>query len=147
MRSKIKLLGVSGLSMALMAGSLCGASAQSPAFKNLVADSVKQACAAQNTSQVQTIASTLLLSAQQSSANAAFVASAIGGSCPSLQTAYNQAGSNVQLTSADSKSVTPSTKGNNGVGNGIDPQPPGNPPINDGPGTGPGNPGNKGGPT
>lgn len=39
--------------------------------------------------------------------------------------------------------LTP-TKGNNGVGNGIDPQPPGNPPINDGPGTGPGNPGNKG---
>jgi len=35
--------------------------------------------------------------------------------------------------------------GNNGVGNGIDPQPPGNPPINDGPGTGPGNPGNRGG--
>ena len=39
------------------------------------------------------------------------------------------------------------TKGNNGVGNGVDPQPPGNPPINDGPGTGPGNPGNKGGKT
>jgi len=38
--------------------------------------------------------------------------------------------------------LTP-TKGNNGVGNGIDPQPPGNPPINDGPGTGPGNPGNR----
>ena len=35
------------------------------------------------------------------------------------------------------------TKGNNGVGNGLDPQPPGNPRINDGPGTGPGNPGNK----
>ena len=35
--------------------------------------------------------------------------------------------------------------GNNGVGNGEDPQPPGNPPINDGPGTGPGNPGNQGG--
>jgi len=34
-------------------------------------------------------------------------------------------------------------KGNNGVGNGEDPQPPGNPPINDGPGTSPGNPGNK----
>ncbi|MEO7299863.1 MAG: hypothetical protein ABI042_14950 [Verrucomicrobiota bacterium] len=34
------------------------------------------------------------------------------------------------------------THGNNGVGNGEDPQPPGNPPINDGPGTGPGNPGN-----
>ncbi|HEY3321622.1 MAG TPA: hypothetical protein VGP72_14225 [Planctomycetota bacterium] len=37
------------------------------------------------------------------------------------------------------------SKGNNGVGNGVDPQPPGNPPVNDGPGTGPGNPGNKGG--
>lgn len=36
-------------------------------------------------------------------------------------------------------------RGNNGVGNGVDPQPPGNPPINDGPGTGPGNPGNRGG--
>jgi len=36
-------------------------------------------------------------------------------------------------------------KGNNGVGNGEDPQPPGNPPVNDGPGTGPGDPGNKGG--
>ena len=34
-------------------------------------------------------------------------------------------------------------KGNNGVGNGLDWWPPGNPPINDGPGTGPGNPGNR----
>jgi hypothetical protein len=34
------------------------------------------------------------------------------------------------------------TRGNNGLGNGIDPPPPGNPPVNDGPGTGPGNPGN-----
>ena len=34
-------------------------------------------------------------------------------------------------------------KGNNGVGNGLDPQPPGNPRVNDGPGTGPRNPGNK----
>src|SRR5687768_6947382 len=34
---------------------------------------------------------------------------------------------------------------NNGVGNGLDPQPRGNPPINDGDGTGPGNPGNRGG--
>ncbi|MCU0595637.1 MAG: carboxypeptidase regulatory-like domain-containing protein, partial [Desulfobacterota bacterium] len=34
-------------------------------------------------------------------------------------------------------------KGNNGVGNGFDPQPPGNPPINDGHGTSPGHPGNK----
>ncbi len=37
------------------------------------------------------------------------------------------------------------TKGNNGVGNGEDPQPPGDPKVNDGAGTGPGNPGNKGG--
>ncbi|MEZ4667653.1 MAG: hypothetical protein R3E39_07020 [Anaerolineae bacterium] len=35
--------------------------------------------------------------------------------------------------------------GNNGVGNGEDPQPPGNPPVNDGAGTSPGNPGNQGG--
>ncbi len=35
-------------------------------------------------------------------------------------------------------------KGNNGVGNGEDPQPPGEPPINDGEGTSPGNPGNTG---
>jgi hypothetical protein len=35
-------------------------------------------------------------------------------------------------------------KGNNGVGNGLDPQPPGDPPVNDGPGTSPGNPGNRG---
>jgi hypothetical protein len=35
------------------------------------------------------------------------------------------------------------SKGNNGLGNGEDPQPPGNPPVNDGPGTSPGNPGNK----
>lgn len=35
--------------------------------------------------------------------------------------------------------------GNNGVGNGVDPPPPGKPPLNDGPGTGPGNPGKKGG--
>ncbi len=35
--------------------------------------------------------------------------------------------------------------GNDGVGNGEDPQPPGNPPMNDGPGAGPGNPGNQGG--
>jgi len=45
------------------------------------------------------------------------------------------------------KVASPSSpNGNNGVGNGIDPQPPGNPPINDGPGTAPGNPGNQGGP-
>jgi hypothetical protein len=36
-------------------------------------------------------------------------------------------------------------KGNNGVGNGTDPQPPGHPPVNDGRGTSPGSPGAKGG--
>jgi len=36
-------------------------------------------------------------------------------------------------------------KGNNGVGNGLDPQPPGDPLVNDGTGTSPGSPGNKGG--
>jgi hypothetical protein len=36
-----------------------------------------------------------------------------------------------------------SANGNNGVGNGLDPQPPGNPPVNDGPGTGPGHPGQR----
>ena len=35
------------------------------------------------------------------------------------------------------------SNGNNGVGNGVDPQPPGNPRPNDGPGTGPGNPGSR----
>lgn len=49
-------------------------------------------------------------------------------------------------TSLSSPAIAASAKGNNGVGNGLDPQPPGNPPINDGPGTGPGNPGNRGGP-
>jgi hypothetical protein len=39
----------------------------------------------------------------------------------------------------------PIQKGNNGVGNGIDPPPPGNPPVNDGYGTSPGEPGNRGG--
>jgi hypothetical protein len=39
--------------------------------------------------------------------------------------------------------VTPSQPGDNGVGTGEDPQPPGNPPVNDGPGTGPGNPGKR----
>jgi hypothetical protein len=53
-------------------------------------------------------------------------------------------------TSMSSKAIAASgghgggPKGNNGVGNGQDPQPPGNPPINDGSGAGPGHPGNKG---
>ena len=52
----------------------------------------------------------------------------------------------VMLTASDltQNRVSP-TKGNNGVGNGIDPAPPGNPRENDGTGTSPGNPGNKGG--
>ena len=44
---------------------------------------------------------------------------------------------------ASTGSVEVVEKGNNGVGNGLDPQPPGNPPINDGEGTSPGNPGAK----
>jgi hypothetical protein len=52
-------------------------------------------------------------------------------------------------TSMSSRAIAASgghgPKGNNGVGNGQDPQPPGNPPVNDGPGTGPGHPGNNGG--
>ena len=48
-------------------------------------------------------------------------------------------------TTLTSPAIAKSGKGNNGVGNGLDPQPPGNPPINDGPGTSPGNPGNRGG--
>jgi len=39
----------------------------------------------------------------------------------------------------------PSVHGNNGLGNGYDPQPPGNPPVNDGWESGPGHPGNNGG--
>ena len=46
---------------------------------------------------------------------------------------------------AQSASPAAGPTGNNGVGNGLDPQPRGNPPINDGPGTSPGNPGNRGG--
>ena len=50
----------------------------------------------------------------------------------------------LSLKAAPAYAAVGSDKGNNGVGNGVDPQPPGNPPINDGPGTGPGNPGNRG---
>jgi hypothetical protein len=46
----------------------------------------------------------------------------------------------------DSKPGASKPHGNNGLGNGEDPAPPGNPPENDGAGTSPGNPGNKGGP-
>src|SRR5207237_7761831 len=53
---------------------------------------------------------------------------------------FKAAGATVVV--APTAQLTP-TKGNNGVGNGQDPQPPGNPPVNDGPGTGPGNPGNR----
>jgi hypothetical protein len=47
-------------------------------------------------------------------------------------------------TSLTSNAIAKSGRGNNGVGNGYDPQPPGNPRVNDGPGTGPGTPGNRG---
>ena len=60
------------------------------------------------------------------------------------QSLKKDSGQLVMRLEEDKKKVSP-TKGNNGVGNGVDPQPPGNPPINDGPGTSPGNPGNKGG--
>jgi len=52
----------------------------------------------------------------------------------------------LKATTALAQQASGQPKGNNGVGNGLDPQPPGNPPINDGSGTGPGNPGNQGGP-
>lgn len=57
---------------------------------------------------------------------------------------YKAAGATVVVKPDGGVSPT-NPKGNNGVGNGLDPQPPGNPPVNDGPGTSPGNPGNKGG--
>jgi len=51
----------------------------------------------------------------------------------------------VLLSTSLASSAIAKSNGNNGVGNGYDPQPPGNPPVNDGIGTGPGNPGNQGG--
>lgn len=57
----------------------------------------------------------------------------------------SQSASQSQSQSASQSQSESGGNGNNGVGNGEDPQPPGNPPINDGPGAGPGNPGNQGG--
>jgi hypothetical protein len=54
-------------------------------------------------------------------------------------------GATLVVKPEESVSPTVPSNGNNGVGNGVDPQPPGNPPPNDSPGTGPGNPGNQGG--
>ena len=51
----------------------------------------------------------------------------------------------ITSTGEDCANQSDKTWGNNGVGNGLDDQPPGNPPVNDGEGTGPGDPGNKGG--
>jgi von Willebrand factor type A domain-containing protein/putative Flp pilus-assembly TadE/G-like protein len=52
----------------------------------------------------------------------------------------------VKVNLEDSWLALPCTKGNNGVGNGIDPQPPGNPQnLNDQAGTGPGAPNSQGG--
>jgi hypothetical protein len=56
---------------------------------------------------------------------------------------FKAGGATVVVKPEEVLSPTKGSKGNNGVGNGQDPQPPGNPPINDGPGTGPGNPGNR----
>ena len=57
----------------------------------------------------------------------------------------NYDGTNTTVIYRVTEAVVP--KGNNGVGNGEDGQPPGAPPVNDGEGTSPGNPGNKGGPS
>lgn len=56
---------------------------------------------------------------------------------------FKAGGATIVVKPEDFVSPTTGSKGNNGVGNGVDPQPPGNPPVNDGPGTSPGNPGNK----
>ena len=55
---------------------------------------------------------------------------------------FKAGGATIVVKPNEPMSVT-TPNGNNGVGNGVDPQPPGNPPVNDGPGTSPGNPGNK----
>lgn len=62
-----------------------------------------------------------------------------------LKTAAYAAPVILTLNAIPSFASSGSGHGNNGVGNGYDPQPPGNPPINDGVGTSPGNPGNLGG--
>ena len=48
-------------------------------------------------------------------------------------------------TVSGSKTKSKKQSGNNGVGNGVDPAPPGTPPVNDGSEASPGSPGNKGG--
>lgn len=50
-----------------------------------------------------------------------------------------------QAKAATGTAASGRTTANNGVGNGEDDQPPGDPPINDGEGTAPGSPGNQGG--
>lgn len=60
-----------------------------------------------------------------------------------LKTAAYVAPAILTLKAIPSFASSGSGRGNNGVGNGYDPQPPGNPPINDGIGTFPGNPGNR----
>lgn len=67
-----------------------------------------------------------------------------GGSSPSaMETQMEESFQHIGSMVPSAKLVKP--KGNNGVGNGIDDQPPGDPPVNDGEGTGPGDPGAKGG--
>jgi hypothetical protein len=60
-----------------------------------------------------------------------------------IKTAVYVAPAILTLKAIPSFASSGSGHGNNGVGNGLDPQPRGNPPVNDGPGTFPGNPGNR----
>ena len=67
---------------------------------------------------------------------------------PQNLTSITASSETFEIASTKARALAPSNEkavsqhGNNGVGNGIDPAPPGNPKPNDGPGTSPGNPGN-----
>jgi hypothetical protein len=69
------------------------------------------------------------------SASSASSAAAAGGNDPASSPAGTSAPAAGDGATDDN--------GNNGVGNGLDPQPPGDPPVNDGSGSSPGDPGNK----
>ena len=64
---------------------------------------------------------------------------------PGTQPGENPVGNNDSQNSSGTDKKDKKVNGNNGLGNGEDPPPPGNAPENDGPGTSPGNPGAKGG--
>ncbi len=67
---------------------------------------------------------------------------------PQSSTSISASSESLEVASTKARALAPynekavSEHGNNGVGNGEDPAPPGNPKPNDGPGTSPGNPGN-----